>query len=240
MGSAAFRHGQGPHRQVKQVTASSVYSGPHWQHFAISNIDETYNFVRQAFFEVRELFSERNPGSPRLLAAVTRLDDIRLTRLRVFPHTRIAAEPDGDVNITHLVRGRNALSHGKNTRHFGPGDSYAVTPGRRQDFDFADVDLFTVRLPRALLEDVAHAQTGIHGADLRFDSARPISARLGRHWSQTVSHATTTMLYDTCLMQNPLIVAQTRHLLAATALAVFPNTSLDYCHGPAGEFNPRN
>ena len=63
-----------------------------------------------------------------------------------------------------------------------------MLPDQPQDADFDDIDAFITRLPRALLEEVAHAQTGISGADLRFDSSRPISAALGRHWTQTVSH----------------------------------------------------
>jgi hypothetical protein len=40
------------------MTAASVYSGPQWQHFAIYDIDETYTFVRRAFFDVKARFSE--------------------------------------------------------------------------------------------------------------------------------------------------------------------------------------
>jgi AraC-like DNA-binding protein len=220
------------------MTAASVYSGPQWQRFAIYDIDETYTFVRQAFFDVKARFSEHAPDSGGLLAITARLDDIGLTRMRFSPRTQLTAAPDGDVNITHLIRGRNILGHGKDGLHFAPGDNYLIAPGHRQDFDFADIDLFTVRLPRALLEDVAHTQTGIRGADLRFVNARPITARLGRHWSQTVSHVTNTVLSDAALTQNPLIVAQARHLLAATALTVFSNTSLDAYYRRAGDVAP--
>jgi AraC-like DNA-binding protein len=220
------------------MTAASVYSGPQWQRFAIYDIDETYSFVRRAFFDVKARFSEQAPNSRGLLAITARLDDIGLTRMQFSPRTRLTAEPDSDVNITHLIRGRNVLGHGKDALHFAPGDTYLVTPSRHQDFDFADIDLFTVRLPRALLEDVAHTQTGIRGADLRFVGARPITAHLGRHWTQTVSHVTNTVLSDAALVQNPLIVAQARHFLAATALTVFPNSSLDAYRGPAGDIAP--
>ncbi|MEV0877875.1 helix-turn-helix transcriptional regulator [Micromonospora echinofusca] len=114
-----------------------------------------------------------------------------------------------------------------------------MLPDHSQEAEFDDVDSFTTRLPRALLEEVAHAQTGISGADLRFDSSRPISAALGRHWTQTVSHLTRTVLAGPVLMANPLVAGNTRHLLAATALAVFPNTAHAAALGAAGEVTPR-
>lgn len=49
---------------------------------------------------------------------------------------------------------------------------------------------------------------------------------------------TQTVLADAGLAQNPLIVAQARHLLTATALTVFANTSLDSSHRPAGDVAP--
>src|SRR4051794_3180189 len=122
------------------MTAASGYSGPQWRRSAIDDIDETYAFVRRAFFDVKAHFSEHVPHSRGLRAMAARLDDIRLTRLQFSPRTRLTAEPDGDVNISHLIRGRNILGHGKDTLHFAPGDSYLITPEHQKDFDFADVD----------------------------------------------------------------------------------------------------
>ncbi|GAB7037169.1 MULTISPECIES: helix-turn-helix transcriptional regulator [Catenuloplanes] len=111
----------------------------------------------------------------------------------------------------------------------GPGGVRLVLPDDSEEFDFVDVDVdvVAVRLPRGLLEDVAAARTGMRPADLRFDGFLPMSARLARHWVHTVSYVRDTVLSDPALQGNTLIAEQARHLLAATALAVFPNTSLD-------------
>ncbi|MEH1056908.1 hypothetical protein V6U89_17100 [Micromonospora sp. CPCC 206171] len=56
--------------------------------------------------------------------------------------------------------------------------------------------------------------------------------------TQTVSYLTSSVLSEAALIANPLIAGPARHLLAATALAVFPNTSLT-THLPSDDVTPR-
>lgn len=126
---------------------TSLYSGPQWQRLAIHDIDEAHAFIRRAFLDVNVTFSEPDPAARGLVAVGARLGDVSLTRMKFPTRTRLTTAPDGDVNITHMIRGRNSLSHGKDTLHFGPADNYLVSPDHSQKFDFADVDLFSVGCP---------------------------------------------------------------------------------------------
>lgn len=135
--------------------------------------------------------------------------------------------------------GRFTIARDKNEYRLQPGDVMLILPDQPADLVYDNVDTFVARLPRALLEEVAHAQTGISGTDLRFNSSRPISTALGRHWTKTVSHLTRSVLPDPALMANPLVAGTTRHLLAATALAVFPNTAHNVTLRPAGGVTPQ-
>ncbi|RAO32843.1 putative thc operon regulatory protein [Micromonospora noduli] len=217
----------------------TVYSGSHWQRYATAETDEAHDYIRRAFFDVKVRFAGGSRDGAGLRTITTRLTDIGVTRLHYSARTQVQTAPDGDLTTTHLMSGRFMIARNKDEYRLRPGDVVLMLPDQPQEAEFDDVDSFTTRLPRALLEEAAHAQTGISGADLRFDSSRPISAALGRHWTQTLSHLTRSVLCDPALMANPLVVGNTRHLLAATALAVFPNTA----HGPAlraaGEVTPR-
>ncbi|WP_433389515.1 AraC family transcriptional regulator [Micromonospora sp. KLBMP9576] len=221
------------------MTAGTVYSGSHWQRYATGNADEAHAYIRRAFFDVKVRFSGVGRDGAGLSTVSTGLADIGVTRLHYSARTQLQTAPDGDLNITHMMSGRFTIARDRDEYRLRPGDVALMLPDQPEDADFDDIDAFITRLPRTLLEEVAHARTGISGASLRFDSSRPISAALGRHWTQTVSHLTRSVLSDPALLTNPLIIGNTRHLLAATALAVFPNTAHDLALGAAGEVTPR-
>ena len=71
-------------------------------------------------------------------------------------------------------------------------------------------------------------------ADFRFESAAPVSARMGRHWIATVSYLARAFAGPEPAIAHPLIRATALDTLAAAALTTFPNTtmSIDYTPGP--------
>ncbi|MEH0972289.1 hypothetical protein V6U77_14275 [Micromonospora sp. CPCC 205546] len=168
------------------MTDGTVYSGSHWQRYATGDTDEAHAYIRRAFFDVRVRFSGEGRDGFGLRTITTGLADVGVTRLHYSARTQLQTAPDGDLNITHMMTGRFTIARDKDDYRLRPGDVALMLPDHAQDADFDDIDAFITRLPRALLEEVAHAQTGISGADLRFDSSRPISAALGRHWTQAV------------------------------------------------------
>jgi AraC-like DNA-binding protein len=209
------------------MVAGTIYSGPQWQRYATSDTDEAYAFFHRTLMEVRVRYSGQGPEGAGLRTAHTQLDGISVARMHYSARTRLETAPAGDLVITHLMGGHYCVGRGKDQYLVRPGESVLAPPEDAVEVEFDDIDALAIRLPRALLEEVADAQTGIGGRDLRFDSSRPISAPLGRHWAQTLTFVTRTVLSDANLMANPLIAGQARYLLASTALAVFPNTSLD-------------
>ncbi|MEU7612529.1 AraC family ligand binding domain-containing protein [Micromonospora sp. NPDC049204] len=217
------------------MTDGTVYSGSHWQRYATNDTDEAHAYIRRAFLDIKVRSSGVGRDGAGLRTVTTALADLGVTRLHYSAHTQARTAPDGDLNITHLVGGRFTIARDKDEYRLRPGDVMLILPDQSADLAYDDVDTLVARLPRALLEEVAHAQTGISSADLRFDSSRPISAALGRHWTQTVSHLTRSVLSDPALMANPLVAGTTRHLLAATALTVFPTPPTPRpCAPPAG------
>jgi AraC-like DNA-binding protein len=217
------------------VIAGTVYSGPQWQHFATADTDEAHAFIRRELIDVNVRFSGGGPDGAGLRTVFTELDGVGVTRLHYSARTQLQTAPAGDMVITHLMRGHYTIGRGRDHYLLRPGEVVLAPPDRALEVAFRDIDALAVRLPRVLLEEVAQTQTGIGGADLRFDSSRPISAQLGLHWVRTVSYLTSTVLSDPVLMANPLIAGHARHLLASTALAVFPNTGIDARLRPPGK-----
>jgi AraC-like DNA-binding protein len=221
------------------LTADIVDSGPHWQRFATAEAEEAHSYIRRALVDIKVWFSGEGRDGVGFRTAAAELDDLTVTRMHYSSHTRLRTLPAGNLNIAHLIAGRYALTRGKDEYRLRPGDDVLVLPDEPVEVDFDGLEVVTVKLARPLIEEVALAQTGISGADLRFDGSRPISAHLGRHWSQTVAFLTRTVLADPALMTNPLITGQARELLAATALAVFPNSSLSARPQPGGGVTPQ-
>jgi AraC-like DNA-binding protein len=221
------------------VTTEIVSPGPHWQRFATADAEEAHSYIRRALIDIKVWFSGAGRDGVGFRTAAAQLDDVSVTRLHYSSRTRLRTAPAGDLNIAHLLAGRYTLTRAKDEYRLRPGDVVLVLPDEAVGVDFDAMDVVTVRLARPLLEEVAAAQTGIAGADLRFDGARPISAQLGRHWTQTVAYLTRTLLADPALMANPLISGPARQLIAATALAVFPNSSLGARPRPGGEVTPQ-
>lgn len=220
------------------TTDGLIYSGPQWQRYATNDTDEAHAYLRRAFLDLNVQFAGEGPDGAGLQTVGTAIGGLGMVRLHYSGRSQVQTVPDGDLNISHLVSGRAMLARGKDEYHVRAGD-VLILPDHSVDVDWADMGLFTVRLPRPLIETVAHAQSGITGADLRFDSTRPISARLGKHWTHTINHVLNTVLCDPVLLTNPLVVGNTAQLLAATALAVFPNTSLDLRRQPTGDVAPQ-
>jgi AraC-like DNA-binding protein len=241
-GEATAYRGQGEKASDEtwfDMTAGTVYSGPHWQPYATTDTGLAHDFFRRMFLDFQVRFSGVVANGTGLRTSSSQLGAVGFTRLDYAAPTRLKTLPAGDLTISHVLHGRDSLVRGKDEYRAGPGDSVLILPDDSVDVRMQDLGLFVVRLPRALVEDVARAETGISGADLRFDWARPVSAALARHWSETISYLARGVLAEPALVVNGLIVEQTCRLLAATALAVFPNTSLDARRGLPGAVAPR-
>ncbi|WP_433652463.1 AraC family ligand binding domain-containing protein [Micromonospora zamorensis] len=187
--------------------SSTPYSGAHWQRFATTDSDEAVDYIRRMYVDVTVQTANDRGKDFGLRTIATQLGDVSISRLRHSTHNRVETAPDGDLNISHATGGRYSLMKDKEEHRLRPGDVFLILPDDTLGIDFDDADVFTTRLPRTLFEDVADTLDGFTGADLRFDSTRPISAELGRHWSATISYITHSILSDPTLVANPLITA---------------------------------
>ncbi|MFE0209360.1 helix-turn-helix transcriptional regulator [Streptomyces sp. NPDC058992] len=106
---------------------------------------------------------------------------------------------------------------------FGAGDVLLVRPGGRSCFArHSDTRFTTVNLSAALLAQAAAVANPRRPGLPRFTGSTPLDTSLAALWTRTRSFVAETLASG---VTSPLVLGQAGRLLAATALAVFPNTA---------------
>ncbi|MBV9205948.1 MAG: helix-turn-helix transcriptional regulator [Actinobacteria bacterium] len=131
---------------------------------------------------------------------------------------------DGFV-IDTLLEGGISIDRGKAVSRFQPGDTFVGTgPAAHCTVRSHDVRVQAITLPRALLTAVAATDPGHLGSSWEFSSFVPVSGG-ARRWRDT-AQLVDGLLADSEAGAAPLVIGPAARLLAATALAVFPNTAV--------------
>lgn len=89
-----------------------------------------------------------------------------------------------------------------------------------------DLDLLTVCLDTAVVEDHARQLLGSPSFCLRFTGTRPVNQAMARYWLGAVAHLHRDLLPNAQAMANPLLRAEGIRSLATALLHTFPSTFL--------------
>ncbi|SFP21303.1 Helix-turn-helix domain-containing protein [Geodermatophilus dictyosporus] len=129
----------------------------------------------------------------------------------------------GDLVINALLDGGLRFDHGKSSDRFGPGDvCLANHPGSEGVARTREVRLRAVTLSERLLTDVSGGTADGRVGPAQFLSLSPVTGGTSRWWA--TNRFVDDLLREPVTAASPLLIAQASRLLAATALAVFPNT----------------
>lgn len=133
---------------------------------------------------------------------------------------------EGAVLVTTITQGTLQAEWAKDTGGYHSGDVYLRNLPQEAEFraETRDVRSHSVVLPVSLLRAVAGAEC-TPPAPLRFLSTDPAGRAARAQWQNTSDYAD-RVLANPEVAASPLIIGSTARLLAATALAVFPNTAL--------------
>jgi hypothetical protein len=132
---------------------------------------------------------------------------------------------EGAVLVTTVIQGTVQVEWAKDTGGYQTGDVYVRNiPQAEFRAQTRDVRSRTIVLPVSLLHAVAGAEC-TPPAPLRFLSTYPAGAAAPAQWQNTSDYADRVLANHEAAV-SPLIIGSTGRLLAATALAVFPNTAL--------------
>jgi hypothetical protein len=103
----------------------------------------------------------------------------------------------------------------------------ALLSGRRADFRFS-LSSASVgsHIDFGSVAKLAAATTDSDPATFRFLGMRPVSPAMGQYWRTLMVYLDRELAAAQPAIGQPLVLAQTEVMLAAAALAVFPNTSV--------------
>jgi AraC-like DNA-binding protein len=116
----------------------------------------------------------------------------------------------------------------------GPGDVAKYPADTGLETNRQPMDLAVVRIPMASVGQLAEADAGVAAADLRFDAMTPVSAAMARRWRELTTFVHEALGAPDSIVDVPLVRAGLVDMVAATALTVFPNSTmrLGYVRGP--------
>ncbi|PWW20886.1 AraC-like DNA-binding protein [Geodermatophilus normandii] len=162
--------------------------------------------------------------------------DLGADRLRFSAALRCAVPPLDVFMVASPVAGASRYLVGREQVAMRPGVLFRCPTGVPFANDWDDVDMSTVRLPLAVVERVAEEQLGVPAAGLRFDGTSPVSEPMRRTWLGLMRFVHQQVTDPTSGVTHPLVAAQLAELMAATALAAFPNTTMtsDHLRSPGG------
>ncbi len=153
----------------------------------------------------------------------TMLGDVAFDHSELPMKLSFVAEPFERLTVLHVRAGLMEREGGVSERS-GPGDITVVAdPGVPFVVRTVNGVMDTVTLDLALFRGVAANSPDSVPAQLHFTSYRPTSPAAARAWRITVAHAR-SISANPDAAASPLIVGSVRRLLAASALATFPNT----------------
>jgi AraC-like DNA-binding protein len=129
------------------------------------------------------------------------------------------------VVIDTLFDGTFEFELGETVNRYGPGDLYIANhPTAEFSSHTHDIRVLTTILPCALLSEVAGADPGRDFPPVEFLSYTPIPGR-GQRW-RAASRFIDGLLNDPDAGSGRLVVGPAARMVAATALATFPNTAI--------------
>jgi AraC-like DNA-binding protein len=152
---------------------------------------------------------------------------VRLDQFSCACALDVQADALGVLLFVHVRAGRISYRSFDGERRYGPGDvCLAVQPDHANTAQCADLDLAAAVLDPALLRGVAGTVPARRVQPVRFTGYQPVSVAAARHWQTTYAYVRDEILGVPEAAAQPLLVGAAERLLAATALAAFPNNAL--------------
>jgi AraC-like DNA-binding protein len=150
-------------------------------------------------------------------------------------HYRTTGDPIDYLLGGVILDGTVHLRSGRQEARLARDAAFLYPVGAAYTSDCHGPALADVRVPMDAVREAASATTGLTPV---FTSLTPVSPGLGQYWA-TVVVGVTRQLAVPGLALPPLLAEQMRRFVAASALAVFPNTTMTAARFPAaGETTP--
>ena len=194
--------------------------------FATDNVEVAHDLIARMYAN-NTLQASGGNGSFRLEMSGVGTTDLRVDRLRYGVACSGVLGPVGYLLFHTTIAGRYQMTTTDADVRYSRGMPGLVPLGVEVGFGWSpDYEVRLLPLRWDLVAEHAAAMTGIAAADLRFEDVRPVSAAMARHWEATLDYVDRQLNTPDSALAFPLVRAQVLATLAASALAVFPNTTM--------------
>lgn len=166
------------------------------------------------------------PGTLRL--ATSWVGPVRLDRMRLRMRFHAEVEPLGAFVFACVRSGHVGHRQGGGAeRRFSAGEPFlTVDPDRPYAATIDDLDADLALLDPPLVNEVAQTASARPEDPVRFTGYQAVSVRAAEQFRATYTYVRDQASSSPGFADQPLVAGATARLLAATALATFPNTSL--------------
>ncbi|MFC8045518.1 helix-turn-helix transcriptional regulator [Nocardia sp. NPDC057353] len=139
---------------------------------------------------------------------------------------RVDTEPLDYLFVTRLTAGRLTISGAdREIRQYAGGPAALFPLGTELRFDAEQIEMPGLRLPLAPVLEAA-AELGTDAADFRFLAFQPVSESASRWWNGLFHTVCRELFATESVLGNALVATEFAAALAASALTVFPNTTM--------------
>ena len=182
--------------------------------------------LNQLYAPDRPMKFSSDPGRFGFSLRVAQAGGLHGGRVQHATAVRVERPPFDEFLAATVLSGEMSWCSGREHLLFRRGGVvlYPTTVG--SSGSWADLTLGLVRIPMSAIEQAAHAHTGIDPADLRFHTLTPVSPALARRWRALTGFVHRMLSVDGAILDSPLIRAHLTDMVAVTALAVFPNSTM--------------
>jgi AraC-like DNA-binding protein len=213
----------------RPAAGSAAGGGPHPAEEGRRSMFSTRNAaeglaVLDEVFAVREVRTAAN-GQFRMVLSSAGLGPVAHERLRLGGSSATGnTDGTGVLRVGHVLGGvLTALSGGDRFPRSGP----FLFPQRTFSSWWEDLDLATLSVGAAVVEEHARRLLDDEGFRLEFTGNRPVTPEMSRYWTSTMSHLSRDVLPNDEVMRVPLVRDEAVRSVVTALLHAFPNSFLD-------------
>ncbi|MFC4613755.1 AraC family transcriptional regulator [Cellulomonas algicola] len=157
----------------------------------------------------------------------TNAGDLGADTVRLSTGVQCTVAPVDYLLVTTGVVGTGRYDVGGDEVRIGAGSVFRFPDDDPLTATWDGIELLVLRLPRSVVGRVASERLPLDARDVRFGGLEPVSAAAGRAWVRLAHFVAGQLADDAPSAANPIAAAALADLVAAGALATFPNTTLD-------------
>jgi AraC-like DNA-binding protein len=158
--------------------------------------------------------------------------DVGADWLDVASPTTVRTTSFDELTVVTVLGGAVGYEHGRDHTQAGTGDVVLYPLAHGMDATWDAVTVEVLRIPMGPVMRAARARAGIEAERVQFHGLAPLSPDAASRWRDLSTYVHQMMRAPGSLLDSALVRAELTGVIAATALTVFPNTTITSAYMP--------